>query len=178
MLPGVAAAGRSPWATSKPWSSGQGLSPSSELSCSQQRTGGDGIECKGPGGPEGSVPRGGAPWLSREPPPGRKAWEPLQGSFWGPLSLGVPSPLPGGLPWLDPTAFTALLTGRPLTPDALFILTREAALPSCPLHLTEAESPWKDAVLCWQALDWCRRDLRFPRVLCGPFCPPREVAGS
>lgn len=75
-----------------------------------------------------------------------------------------------------PRAFTALLTGRPLTPDALFILTREAALPSCPLHLTEAES-WKDAVICWQALDWCRRDLRSPRVLCGPFVlPERSLA--
>lgn len=39
--------------------------------------------------------------MSREPPPGRKAWEPLQGFFWGPAALRAISPL-GGLPWLDP----------------------------------------------------------------------------
>lgn len=71
-----------------------------------------------------------------------------------------------------PRAFTALLTGRPLTPDALFILTREAALPSCPLHLTEAES-WKDAVLCWQALDWCSRDSRPHVCSAGPLSSQR-----
>lgn len=39
--------------------------------------------------------------MSREPPPGRKAWEPLQGSLWGPVTPRAVSP-PGGLPWLDP----------------------------------------------------------------------------
>lgn len=39
--------------------------------------------------------------MSREPPPGRKAWESLQGSFCGPVTPCAVSP-PGGLPWLDP----------------------------------------------------------------------------
>ena len=93
------------------------------------------------------------------------------GFFLGPCHSACRLPSGRGALVGPPWAFTALLTGRPLTPDALFILTHEAALPSCPLHVTEAES-WKDVVIRWQALDWCRRDLRFPCGLCEPFVLP------
>lgn len=111
MLPGVAAAGRSPGPLGKP-GLGLALWPSQWLACPSKERG-DVTECKGPGGPEGPCPEEGTVAVSGASSR-KEAWEPLQGSFWGPVTRRAVS-APGGCLGWTPTDATALLTHRETT---------------------------------------------------------------